>query len=138
MLFCPPWLLTSHILSSPSFNSLQAVVDCVKKDTVDSDPGSCMNVCFKEADVDEEADESTPCQRGCLLLDACYTNCFTGDTCKAEIYAMTNCHIDSELGPGVCSCGAASEADAPAIKSFALNLAHALKKNLRNSRAEDY
>eukprot|EP00579_Thalassiosira_antarctica_P000477 CAMPEP_0201867236 /NCGR_PEP_ID=MMETSP0902-20130614/1541_1 /ASSEMBLY_ACC=CAM_ASM_000551 /TAXON_ID=420261 /ORGANISM="Thalassiosira antarctica, Strain CCMP982" /LENGTH=157 /DNA_ID=CAMNT_0048392361 /DNA_START=29 /DNA_END=502 /DNA_ORIENTATION=+ len=109
-----------------------AVIECIENDTVDSDPVSCMNGCFDELDAPES------CEEDCNQLDACYTNCFTGGTCKTEIYTMINCDLDSDLGPGVCNCAAAYEADAPAIESFGLNLAHALKKNLRASRAGEY
>ena len=107
-----------HILSSPSFNSLQAEEAAVEYIEKAHPRGlSCSDECEHEDGVPAHCDD------GCATIEKCRTRCFPGDICKIE--------IDTVLSCGECNCAASFEADAPVIESFASNLAHALEKNLR-------
>ena len=109
---------TPHILSSPSFIFLQAVEDCII--AADPEIATCLDGCF------HNATEPTTCDEVCTILDTCHDDCFADDdTCKAEMYDIVDCHLT-----GVCARCVAAD-DAPPIESLALNLGHALKKNLR-------
>ena len=106
-----------HILSSPSFIFLQAVEDCIDGATAAPVAVNCLDDCLH--------DDSITCDEFCGMLETCHAECFTAvDTRKAEIYDDVNCHLTE-----TCICTAAD--DARPIESFALNLVHASKKNLR-------